>query len=288
MTGGSASGADWDGRSDGHPVLTGLVLVIGCICLALGIVMVFARVELIDGSSLRDRSLVALDDSAVRHEVSRLVADEVQAQVPAEVDPTHVRTAVDEAVKTPEFRTAFGSMVLASRDAVLNADGSAIDLPLNDAIPAVRTQVDRIDPALGAHVEQALTGRSIRVTDASDLTTFARIMRAARVLTVVLPIVAVLSFALALVLARRSSAAVLGIGLATAIAGGLVALATVLGRSRVGDLGGDSRGAAMAIWDALMGDLRTWGIVVALVGAVIMLGGVVATLGGGRRRAGTV
>ncbi len=282
MTSGHPPARDWDGRDGGHPVLAAVALVVGCICLAVGIVMLFARVAIIDGSSLRDRSITALDDPSVRHEVSARIAEEAQGVAPAEVDPTNIRAAVDAAVRTPDFRSAFGSMVLASRDAVLNAGDSAIILPLADAAPAVAAQVSQIDPALGAEVERALAERTIPVTSAGDITTLAKLMRAARVLAYVLPAVALLCFALAFVLARRVSGALAGVGLAVAAAGGIVVVATILGRARVGDLGADSQ-PGLALWDAFVGDLRTWGLVVMLVGGGVMLAGVVAALAGDRR-----
>lgn len=288
MTSGRTGQLEYDGRDGGHPVLAALALVVGCLCLAGGIAMVFARTQIIDGTALRERSLSALDDAALRHELAARIADEAQGAVPAEIDPTNVRAAVDDAVQTDAFRSAFGSMVLASRDAVLNAASGSITLPLAAAAPTIAAQVEAIDPAVGAEVRRVLSERSLQITDAGDLTTLARLMRAARVLAYVLPAVAILCFVLALVLGRRVSTALIAVGLAIAVAGGLVALATILGRGRVGDVAGPGGAApALALWDALIGDLRTWGIVAALVGGGIMLVGVIASLAGGRQRVAT-
>ena len=260
-----------------------VAIVVGALILTAGIAMAFVRTQILSDTHLRDRSLAALDEPAVRGGLTTVVTDLLATRVPeaesAVISEEDVASAVDTAVAQPAFRVAFGATVQQTRDRLVDGDISEIALPLDEMAGAITPGLAQVSPALAQEADAFLREESIPVTTDGDVATVSRIMRTANVLGAVLPIVAILCFALGLLVARRRSGALIGVGVAVAASGAAVILLAVIGRTTTESLTDpEHTDVATAVWNAFAGDIHTWGVLTAIIGGAVVLAGLVLTL----------
>ncbi len=277
------------GSRRGSPALAVLAVVVGFLILTVGLVMLFARSQILSEEGLRDRSLTALDDPAVRERLSDMITVQVRDRIPerarAQVTGDMVSQAVDRAIEQPTFRTAFGAAVKGARRLLVDHNRSEIRLPLGEIADVLTPRLAQIDPQIAAQTGELLRGDSILIVRNDDLETVARTIQLAEVLGILLPIVAALCFVLAFLVARRRTNIVTGIGVAVLAAGIVIVIAGYVGRRAVTSMASDTDSdIAEAVWSAFAGSLSTWGIVTAVAGGVILLAGLVTALVSGRNR----
>jgi uncharacterized membrane protein HdeD (DUF308 family) len=135
----------------------------------------------------------------------------------------------------------------------------------------VAAALEKIDPTLAARIDE--TGRlpvaTRRISSASSA--IARHADRLRGITWAATALALVAAAAALATSPDRRRTVAGLGVAGIAAGiGIVVLLALARAVALGKVGGaDERAAAGAIWDAYLGDLRTWGWVLAGTGAVV-------------------
>jgi hypothetical protein len=232
----------------------------------------YVRVAVLDSDGFADRATTVVRDPSVRTLIADRITDQVILRHRA--DLISARPIISSAVSGIVGSGAFGSLlrraVLDAHRAVLTRDRSTITLTLADVGTVAGAALQTLRPSLAADVRAtgatALLTRHIPAT--GDLARTARRLRALAYVFAALALVAGIA-ALALSPDRRRTVAALGVGAAvggvTIVVVLLTARALVLGR--VG--GADERAAAGAVWDAYLSDLRTWGWLLAISGAVI-------------------
>jgi hypothetical protein len=165
-----------------------------------------------------------------------------------------------------------------------------VSLRLDAAIPLVEDALPADAPALVSFARRQLDGEVLTVRRGTFEGDAVARTEDARTLGVVLPLVAVALFLGALALAVPRRRALMWIGITTALVGVLVAASVPVTRALVLDqveatsvLSSEQvRTAAGEVYDAFVGDLLGWGLVLALVGVVIAGAGFEAR--GGHRR----
>ncbi len=244
--------------------------------------MAFVRIELIRGTQLRDHALEAIDEPVVRDRLTTMISDHIRRRLPDAIPPhirdQDVREAVDEAIDLPAFRAAFGTAVQRARDRMVDGRSADIEIPLAAIAQVIVPRIEQIDAGLAEQAGALLREDSVVVTTQQDLDQVTRLIRIARTLAVVLPVVAALCFALALVVARRRVDRVIGIGIAVTVAGVALIAASAVGRRVVESLAapGESE-VAGAVWSVFAGGMRSWGIVTTIAGGAVLLAGLIAT-----------
>lgn len=273
-------------------LLATVLAVVAGFAALLGVAAWYASHEVVDRAAFADRALVALDEDAVH----RAVRDELTAQVLAVVPDVpvvrrQVEQTIDTVIDTPDFRRTFRrgaadvNRVLFSSeraDAALQIDVSGalgdVDPRLADVLPA------SLDAQLLELRTQSLGVGTRRGADAVDAG------------AVVLPIVAVVALALALLVAADRRRALRSAAIAAILTGALLLVVSALGRSaaldRVQAGGSLSREQTRAAADAAVAvyadDLRTRLLIATGAGVLVLLVTLVPLGGGGapsRRRA---
>ena len=201
-----------------------------------------------------------------------------------------IESVTDEVIRSDAFRALFREATVQLHSLYLGGD-DRVALRLDAAIPLVEEALPASAPNLVRFARRQLDGEVLTLRRGTFEGDAVARTEDARTLGVVLPLVAVALFLAALALAVPRRRALLWIGITTAVVGAVVAASVPLTRALVLDqLGATSvlsaeqvRTAAGELYDAFVGDLLGWGLVLALLGVLVAGAGFEA--GGARRRA---
>ena len=181
-----------------------------------------------------------------------------------------------EVIRSAAFRGLFREATVQVHGVFFGGAERAV-LRLVGVIPLVEAALPDETPGLRRFARRQLDGEILTLRrgtlegDALARTEYAR------VLAVVLPLVAVALFVGAILVAAPRRRALLWIGVTLALAGGLIAASVPLARAIVLDQfeatrvlsAEQARVAAGEVYDAFVGGLLAWGLVLALLGTVI-------------------
>jgi uncharacterized membrane protein HdeD (DUF308 family) len=232
----------------------------------------YARAAVLDSGAFADRATAAVQDTGVRTLIADRVTDQVILRHRANLTTARpiISSAVAGIVGGGAFRSLFRRAVLDAHRAVLSRDQNTITLTLADVGIVAATALQKLSPALAAelHDSGAVTVLRRHLAEGGDLARTAQRLRALAYALAALTLIATAA-ALALSPDRRRTVAALGVGAivvgVTIVAGLSLARGVALGHVS----GAEERGAAGAIWDAYLADLRTWGWLLAGSGAVV-------------------
>jgi hypothetical protein len=258
---------------DARRSLATVLVVLTSALLAAATVAGYAQRALFDSDQFADRASSTLADSSVRSLVADRVTDEVVLRHQADLLSARpiIASAISGVVGGSAFRSLFRRAALDVHRAVFERDQDTVVLTIADVGTVVATALRALRPELARQVQDS--GR-VEVVDrdvGSVSGKVARIARDVRVLAFVFAALTLAAAVAALVVApdRRRTASQLGVGIAAV--GVVVVLAYTIARAVV--LGRfhdpDERAAAGAVWGAFLGDLRTWGFLLAGTGAVM-------------------
>lgn len=216
----------------------------------------YARLAIVDGSAFRDRAEAAFAQPDVQDEVAaRLESRLVDAHPELAGRGGEVRAAIGDAVRDPRFGAVFREGTDQLHQALFDDPDTPVALYLPGAMAMVRAGGPLPEaPALftlggGGPLERDLRGAA----------------PAAGRVAAWWPVALVLALLLLVRLGPRSA------GLAVAIAGGIVAVATVLAELALLRTFTSQHGDAVvsAIWDSYLGDLRVAGALLAAAGLAV-------------------
>ena len=308
---GMATAASWDRRNAGipqsHRLLVAVLLVLATLAVIVGSFAVWVDRQLLDTSDWTDTSAHLIVNPTIRRTVSTFVVDQVFQDT--KLDRLSGSDPASERATTQVKRLAAGSVAhelataggmktwrLANRRAhlellrILNGDHTRVSKRGGDVVLNLGPLVDDVtkgladEPAIatliGNHPGELLTGlvphagrvvimRSTQLQEAQDG------VNAIRGLAVVLPVAALVMYALAVLLARAWRRRVIHrIGWCLIVAGGCVlALRLLLGPRLVDSLitAGWVRPAAKDAWLIATTDLRTAAYITIALGIVIVV-----------------
>ncbi len=134
----------------------------------------------------------------------------------------------------------------------------SIILDLADAGIVVISALKAIAPKVARDVPPNVEGALIDLSDRQFATSLLGIAADIRFLGIVLPLLALVLYAASVAVSSDRRRAIVDVGIAVAVVGGLIVIALIIGRvvvlSNIED--SDSRAAASAAWSSFFGDLR--------------------------------
>ncbi len=258
---------------DARRSLATVLVVVASLLLAAATLTGYARRAFFDSNQFADRAAATLSDPSVRALVGERVTDGVVLQHEEDLLSARpiIASVISGIVGAPPFRSLFRGAALDAHRAVFERDQNTVALTVADVGTVVATALQVLRPQLAHRIED--TGR-IEVVDrdiGSVPANAARIASDVRIAAYLLAALTLAAAVAALVLTpdRRRTASQLGVAL---IAVGMlivvaytIARAVALGRFH----DPEDRAAAAAVWSAFLGDLRTFGWVLAGSGAVV-------------------
>ena len=266
--------------SDGTRGVAAVILVVvGAALLFTGTIAFYGREEIIDREAFADRAVVALDDDGLRQLVGReIVVNAVERGSTDLVAARPLLESVVEAVlQTEPFRRVFRAAALETNRIFFVREKKNALFDLGDAAEVVQFALRSVSPKIAKQLPEDLKPQLLTLRrrefaggtlDAAD---------AVRPLGIILPLLALLTFAAAIVISPDRRVGVLRAGVAIGVSGALLAGALLVLRARVlaGVVGEDEvtdeevRDAVSGLLGAYVGDLLTWALLLALLGLII-------------------
>jgi hypothetical protein len=256
-----------------------VLVVVGAVLLFAGAVALYAREEIIDREAFADRAVETLEDDAVRRLVARQIVVNLVDRGSTDLVAARplIESVVEAVVQTQPFQRVFRRAAVEANKVFFVRERDNVLVNLGDAAAVVEFAVRSVSPKLAREIPQDLDAELLTL----DRDEFAGQTLAAadklRLLGWLLPVLSLVVFAGAVLLAPDRRVAVLRAGVGLAAAGTLLAVSLLILRSRVlaGVTGGDEvtdeevRDAVGGLLDAFLGDLVAWGLLLALLGVVI-------------------
>ena len=256
-----------------------VLVVLGAVLLFAGTITFYAREEIIDQEAFADRAVEALDDDGLRRVVGReIVVNAIERGSTDLVGARPLLESVVEAVmETEPFRRVFRAAAVQTNRLFFVREKKNALFDLGDAAEVVQFALRSVSPKVAKQLPedikpQLLTLRRRKFAGATLATA-----DAVRPLGIVLPLLALLTFAAAIAVAPDRRVGVLRTGVAIGASGAVLAAALLILRARVlaGVIGEDEvtdqemRDAVSGLLDAYVGDLIGWALVLAMFGLVI-------------------
>jgi hypothetical protein len=246
--------------------------VTGAVLALVGGVALYAREEIFDPDAFSGHAVQTLDEQEVREALAEPIVDQAIDSGPDELINAQplLRSAVEGAVASEPFKQVVRKGTRKVHKAIFDKEGEQIALTLGNADVVVTDAVESISPEVAKQLPRDLGDKVLTITESDVALTAARVAEDVRVLGLILPILAVLCLVASVVISpdRRRALMVTSACVAVAAAVGLVAL--LIARSLVLSSFTDETVnlAVAAVWEALLGGLRTW----------FLLGGAIAVI----------
>jgi hypothetical protein len=253
--------------------------VLAAALLAVGTVAFYARSQVIDPDAFANRAVVALDDDGVRVVVRREIVTAIIDQGSPDLAAARplLESVVDAVIDTQPFQSLLRRAAIQANRVFFVRDGSNALVDISDAAKLVEFGLRSVSPRIAKQIPDDIQPElaTLRRRDfAAGALAFADDIR---VLGIVLPLAALVLFAIAVAVAPDRRLAVLRSGLAVGCAGVVLAIVLLVLRARTlaGVFGEDEltnddvRDAVSGVLDAFAGDLLNWAFLLAVGGLVV-------------------
>jgi hypothetical protein len=268
-------------RRSGRDLVAVILSLLAALATVAAIIALYVKAEIGDRDAFAGRAVAALEDPAVRQVAARQVVVGVLERGSPDLLSARplLETAVQTIVGTGPFRSLVRAAALQGHH-VLFDRGDAFVLDLADTgtvvLSAVRSLAPDIAARLPEHADATLVDLRERPFANDTLDAADRLRRWA----LLIPALAVVLLAGALVTARDRGRALARYGLAVGVVATVAAIALSTARTfAVGSIDGtseiptdDMRAAAGGVWDALLGDLGGLLVIGAVVGFLLAAG----------------
>jgi uncharacterized membrane protein HdeD (DUF308 family) len=256
-----------------------VMLIIGAVLLIAGTVALYAREQIVDREAFANRAVAALDDDGVRTVVGREIVVYLAERGSADLAAARplLESVVGTLIQTDPFQRVFRSAAGEANRVFFVRDKENVLLDLGDASDIVRFGLRSVSPNLARQLPSDLKPDLLALKDSEVTGTTLRAADNVRTLGIVLPLLALLLLVGAVALAVDRRVAVLRVGVAIGAAGTilLVGLLVLQARTLAGVYGEDEvtdeevRNAVGGLFDAFLGDLLTWALLLALLGIAL-------------------
>ena len=256
-------------------VLSVLLLVAATFTALAGGVALYAREELVGQEAFAQRAVDALHQPAVQQVVAREIA--VQLLEPALPDAVVARPVVESAARLVIGSKPFAAVIRVAaeqgRRLLFERQGGNAVFQVSDAGTLVFSALRTLAPKIGRDIPSRAEAVLLTLRRRSFAGATLRFAETVRVLGLVLPVVAVGLFAAAIAIApdrrraiTQSAVSVGVVGLAFAVAYEFVRRYLVAHSYGALELtNAEVRAAVGGVWDAYMGDLLTWTLLVTAI-----------------------
>jgi hypothetical protein len=266
--------------SDSARAVASVVLVVlGAVLLFAGTIAFYAREQVIDQEAFADRALEALDDDGLRTVVGRQIV--VNAIERGSTDLVAARplleSVVEAVMQTEPFRRVFRAAAVETNRVFFVRERSNALFDLGDAAQVVQFAARSVSPKVAKQIPEDLKPQLLTLRRREFAGGTLTAADAVRPLGIILPLLALLTFAAAIAVSLDRRIGVLRVGVAAGVVGAVLAGALLILRARVlaGVVGEDEvtdeevRDAVAGLLDAYLGDLVVWALLLALLGLVI-------------------
>ena len=263
------------------------LIVLAAVALLVGGIAWYAREEIVDPEEFADHAVEALHNDEVRdvaanefvvNVIDRGSTDLVSARPILE-------SVVATVVRTRPFERLFRAAAVSANRLMFTNEKEGVVFDIADATKLVKAPLKSVAPAVARDLPDDLDAQLLRLKDSSFHTQAVRVADDVDELGTILPILGMLLLAGGIAIAPDRRQAITGAGIALAAACataiGLLAigeaqlLANVNGTETTDD--DDARQAAEGIYDAYLGDLRTWAYMVG-AGALLVAAAAAASV----------
>lgn len=264
---------------DPRTALSVVLLVLASLAVVGALVTGYVRTQLLDREDFADRAVAAIQRDEVRRVVARQLTINVVER--GAEDAITYRPLIEQAMSivldTPPAARLLRLAVREVHRLLFVRDRGNVVLDVADAATVIRPALRSVVPQVAAEIPSDLSPEILRLREGERGTQLLRLAGDVSVLSVVLPILAVLLVAGGIVAAPDRRRAATWAGVAVGVAGVLVVALTYVGRSVAADAARagpvipltESQDAARALWDVMVGDLRRWGLGLGAAGLIV-------------------
>jgi hypothetical protein len=261
-----------------------LLVLVGAVALFAGLLAAHARIRFVENEDFADRAVDALEGEGVRRAIELELAGALLEDAPP-ARRRRVESVIDDVIRSDDFQAVFRDATIRLHRVFYELDDPAA-LRLDGAIRLVDRAVRTEFPELGGAARRQLDAEILTLRRgrlAGDAVAGAE---STRVLGIVLPLAALAAFLAAVAISPLRRRALLWVGVATAVVGGLVAASVPLARTELlsrldaaRELSTEQvRDAAGEVFDAYSAGLLTWALVLALAGIAVAAAALAAGL----------
>ena len=260
-------------------IVSVVLVVLGAVLLFAGTIAFYAREEIVDQQEFADRAVEALEDDGVRLVVGREIV--VNAIERGSTDLVAARPLLESVVgavlQTEPFRRIFRAAAVQANRVFFVREKKNVLFDIGDTAEVVHFALRSVSPKIAQQLPKNLKPDLLTLRRRKFAGATLATADAVRPLGIVLPLLALLTFAAAIVVSPDRRVGVLRTGIAIGVSGAVLAAVLLILRARIlaGVIGEDEvtdeevRDAVAGILDAYVGDLIGWALLLALFGLVI-------------------
>ena len=256
-----------------------LLVIVAALLLLAGAVAHYARTEILDQDAFADRAVEALDDDRVRKVVRREIVVNLIDRGSTDLVAARplLESVVDAVMQSAPFRALFRRAAVETNRLFFTRERRNALFDISDAAELVRFALRSVSPKLAKELPEDFEADLLTLRRRDFAGQTLAVADDVRVLGVVLPLLALLAFAAAIVVAPDRRIAVLRSGVAVGVVGALLAVVLLILRARIlAGLEGedeltdaDVQAAGAGLLDAFVGPLIAGGLLLALGGLVV-------------------
>ena len=253
--------------------------ILGGLVLLAGLLAYYARTQVLEEERFADRAETALEHDAVRDLVSDQIVTALIEQGSTDLLAARplLETVVRTAIDTEPFQRLFRRAALEANRVLFDRDRPSVAFELSDASQVVRFALQQLAPDIADEVPEELDLALVKLKEREFARETLEVADKVRALGLVLPILALVLFAAAILVAPDRRLGVLRCAAAAATGSGALAVAMLILQNRIlaGTYGVDEtsdeeiRDALAGVLDAFLGDLLVWALAIALGGVVV-------------------
>jgi hypothetical protein len=267
-----------EGSGRGSRSASRALAITGAVLLLVGVYFLYAAREIFDADSFAKRAAVAIEDERVREPIAETIVDALIEN--AEPDLVNARpvliSVTSNVLGTGAFESVFRQAAERAHKTIFTRDGENLVLNLADGATLAIDGLKAVSPKIASQIPKGATAKLNRIVESHLALELAKAAERVRVLGYVLPVVALLLLAGAVAADPQRRRGFLTAAASVAVAAGVgLALLLVARTIVVSRLDSDLQDAGAAVWDALLGGLATWFLI--LLGAVLILAAAVNT-----------
>ena len=253
-----------------RPVASWLLLVAGAVLLVAAEWVLWADEVLFDADGFSERAVRVLNDEDVQTYVSTTIVDGLIEEGSPDLIAARplIEAAVQAVIGSEAFAQLYETALRETHRTLFSRE--PIVLQIVDAAVIVKPTLASFNPELAESIPD-LDTELIEVAESTYLHAALTTSERVRVLASVLPLLAVLALAGSWAVAQGRRRAAMRIGITLIVVGFLMVVLLSLARAVLvalidGELAGSAAGG---VWDAFLGDLRSWNLTLGAGGAVL-------------------
>jgi uncharacterized membrane protein len=250
-----------DGQGRGRRRASRGLAVLGALLLLIGAVFLYARHAIFDAEGFSDRAIEAVEDERVREPLAEEIVDQlIRNSDPDLVNARPVLVSVTSSILgNRAFDAVLAEAAERAHRTLFTRDGDALVLNLVDGAALAIDGLRTVSPALAKDLPEDASARLNDLVASDVAVALVTTAEDVRFLGLALPALGLLALVLAVVVDRDRRRALLAVALSVAVASGAGLALFLVGRAIVlSQIDEALRDAGAAVWDAYLGDLRTW------------------------------